>query len=306
MSSFVSSINQNISISKKEDLFRPTHCDRAKLVGKIALGILFFPYGIFQILALIATKKYSSQITGTSSQALPASAQKFQIKTADGATLSAGAFGRSVKPMNAQKFIIAVPGMGGCWQAMAKNLAKISREKNCIAIGMNFRHKPRSIRDLTRDVAAAVELLLKNGAKPENIVLYGFSLGAAIGTKVAAAYNKHNKPLRLIADRGPATSKKFISHHVKNGCLKCLAHILRLSSNWDLNVTKDFNSIPNANKAIIYAKKDRMVHYHNSIYYNAKRASGIKAPNFIKLPNGGHATQPQDSKMNNLLDKMLY
>ncbi|MGC6428938.1 MAG: alpha/beta hydrolase [Flavobacteriales bacterium] len=64
---------------------------------------------------------------------------------------------------------------------------------------------------MNNDIRAAMDWLLDNGASPQNIISYGFSLGSAPATDICAFGNNGNFPSKLILE-SPFASTDFLAH----------------------------------------------------------------------------------------------
>ncbi len=165
-------------------------------------------------------------------------------------------------------------------------------------VGKSSDVKATKTKHLVKAGIAQVERLLKQGVKPENIVLDGISLGGAVATLTAAHFHNLKPPqgpvrVRLINERsfGKLSSEAAaMASHVLTGKLAVLipfvSPLIKLTG-MEMDAAKAYKSIPDEFKTCLFADKDEVIPYKVSL----AKAVGVKKVNPDKcLENCEHGT----------------
>ena len=133
--------------------------------------------------------------------------------------------------------------------------------------------KPTSYKDLVIDGLAQIDYLLSQGVKPENITLYGHSLGGAVATEVAAHMHAQDKPAgRLFVDR----SFTRISDVIPS--LKFITKPLLYMAGWNfnpINAMKRMDGGTTQTTVIEYAAQEDELIGKNASYTAARNRGEI-------------------------------
>lgn len=193
-----------------------------------------------------------------------------------------------------------------------------SKNLNSVAIAFDYpgigtdEAKAKKTKDLVKAGIAQVESLIKAGAKPENIVLDGNSLGGAVATLVAAELHRKGQPVHLINGRsfgklstetdlllnkqagllaGQAAGKENPDGTVKeNSKIKALGPLLGKiakagikAAGLEMDAVKAYKSIPEEYKTCYFAQKDEIIPFKASL----AKSVGIKNDNdFLGFTSG--------------------
>lgn len=112
-----------------------------------------------------------------------------------------------------QKWVIYFHGNMDTFENQVVKLSELSISTGANVLSANYRGVgkstglPNDSNDLIADGKALFEYLTKQGVKPENILLYGFSIGGAVAVNVAAQYPETN----VFADRTFSRSDEVIT-----------------------------------------------------------------------------------------------
>ena len=189
-----------------------------------------------------------------------------------------------------------------------------SKNLNCVAIAFDYpgigtkEDKAKNTKDLVKAGVAQVESLIKAGAKPENIVLDGHSLGGAVATLVAAELHKKGQPVHLINGRsfsklstetdlllnkqagllaGQVNSDGTVKENSKikalGPLLGKLAKVGIKAAGLEMNAAKAYKSIPDEYKTCYFAQKDEIIPFKASL---AKAVGVKKDDDFIAFSSG--------------------
>lgn len=125
----------------------------------------------------------------------------------EGCTLERIAFSASKKPMSERKIIVCFLPNYELWQNKFYQFSEMRAEIGADIVCSNYRGCgkstgfPKSEIDLVNDGLYQVQQLLDAGAKPENIALYGYSLGGGISMAVAASLEDNAISVNVINER---------------------------------------------------------------------------------------------------------
>lgn len=174
----------------------------------------------------------------------------YTVTTHDGAKLDSFIFtNKAVKNDEAERYIVHFNGNGELYQLSfnGKNLEQgIARPEQiisdtiCHTVMFNYRGtgnstgNPHSYADLVNDGIAQIDHLLKQGIKPENIELYGHSMGGGIAPHVAMHFHKRGVKLGgMIISRTYSDLVETAKHILPLGSI---VRPVVTNSGWDNNV----------------------------------------------------------------------
>lgn len=177
-------------------------------------------------------------------------------------------------PINQQRFIIKFNGNGGQYLKFMEEFAADANTIGATVIGFNYRGVAQSIKppkvfqDLITDGIAQVQRLLYMGAKPENILLDGHSIGGAVATKVAHHFHQLGIHVYIWNDRSFSTLSKAAGgilapslpgmlHDTAQASIQMIAStsVMR-PSGWEVDVATAYMSIPAPYKGYMVVHKD--------------------------------------------------
>jgi len=198
------------------------------------------------------------------------------IITHDGAeleTLELNPISLQKIPIEKQTYIITFLGNSDIYQYHYAEMQYEAKNYNANIIGFNYRgvlnskKAPQSQADLITDGIAQVQRLLNAGVDPENIILKGESLGAAIATMVAGHFHTHQQKINISNGRSFSTLTNEVVgiirqafSPVRNGhsetkkgillgyLLMPLIKLVLHLSQWDIQPVKAYKTIPEQNK----------------------------------------------------------
>ncbi len=204
----------------------------------------------------------------------------------------------------------------------AKDLNYVSVAFDYPGVGKPKEDRAKNTKDLVQAGIAQVKDLIKAGAKPENIVLDGHSLGGAVATLVAAQLHKEGLKVHLINGRsfsklstetdvflnknagtlaGQMAGKENPDGSVKvNTKVQAVAPLLGKiakagikAAGLEMNAAKAYKSIPSQYKTCYFAQKDEIIPFKASL----AKAVGVKKDDEnkgfscsegVKAEAGGH------------------
>lgn len=120
----------------------------------------------------------------------------------DGIAISSGD-----KPLAERKIVVYFLPNYMLWEEKIEDFLAFSDRLEADVVCYNYRGCgqssgfPNDANDLVADGLSQLQQLLDAGAKPENIVLYGYSLGGGISMQVAEALAKANIPVNIVNER---------------------------------------------------------------------------------------------------------
>lgn len=110
-----------------------------------------------------------------------------------------------------QKYMINFVGNAMCYEEIIPDMIKEAHAHQVNVVGFNFRGVAHSIgtakssNDLVIDGIAQVQRILDKGVSPQNIILNGHSLGAAVASLVAHHFHQQSIPVNVFNDRSFST-----------------------------------------------------------------------------------------------------
>ncbi len=139
--------------------------------------------------------------------------------------------------------------------------------------GSRGTRRPITHHDLVTDGIAQVQRLLDQGVAPRAIILYGYSLGGAIGILVAKHFHDLGKPVKIYNDRSFSSISQVVMgwirrlgqplHHepvflkiVGWICKPFLKGCLMLGG-WEIDVARAFAALPLERKRCIVVRSDK-------------------------------------------------
>lgn len=164
-----------------------------------------------------------------------------------------------------QKWVICLHGNKAAYQLELDSVKWISDRMKANALTFNFRgienkEAPELSEDLVKDAEAAVDHLLKQGVKPENITIYGHSQGGAVAAKAAS---RKNKQTHLIVDRSfstyAAAAEELGVFKSVPRVIRCFLAALSVLVGWVFNSAEVIPSIKDRNVVILQHEEDEVI-----------------------------------------------
>jgi dienelactone hydrolase len=162
---------------------------------------------------------------------------------------------------------------------------------------------------MVEDGKRMVQTLLDQGVAPENICIYGHSLGGGVGVKVARELQEEGHEVGFISDRSFADSLDVVRTHldVIPGLKQAVSFLTRLW--WNLEAAEDFVALEGF-KGIIYSQEDAVIPYHtSSLYRRVKFLTGEKPVYRMRIYHndglGAHIVPVPPHVLKNLLQPFL-
>lgn len=209
-----------------------------------------------------------------------------RVKTPSGETLNGMSFspnGFLDKPIEEQKWIVVMTGRRGAYEKKIDSYAKWASEMGVGVLAVNWKGvgssegKTNDAASMIEDGRAMVWHLLGQGVAPENLCIYGHSLGGAIGSSVAAYYqNEFDMELGFISDRSFADATDVVND-VFDWAI-CIKYGLSLLTRfwWNLNAIDEFPFLRGF-KGIIYSKQDGVISYSGASLHNRMNVEGVNS-----------------------------
>lgn len=175
-----------------------------------------------------------------------------------------------------ENWIVAMNGNTGSWEKNHESLKRMAEQQKANVVSFNYRGVGasegycRSSDDLVCDGIAMVQKLLDHGVNPENIVIYGHSLGGGVGAQVMLHFSLRNIQLhRFISDRSfetlRAAVKAFFWIPIYREFIAWVVdHWWRLDSYSAVKKIKERTKI-------IFAEKDYIIGNNVSLYNSFER-----------------------------------
>lgn len=198
--------------------------------------------------------------------------KEFNFEIGDQHTLNGFEF---YPPKPSDKWIVVFNGMGSRYETHLEALDALSKDVGANVLAFNYRGvgdssgKPAALKDWVEDGQYMLEYLKQKKIPPENIALYGHSLGGGVASDV---YKKQDKKSALIMESSPSALSKAVQS--KKGILAGLATKL---FNWDFNSYRVIkNADASQNIALIVNRRDPTVRYQEASLYKklAKKEEG--------------------------------
>lgn len=172
-------------------------------------------------------------------------------------------------PPEKKHFIVKFQGNGGFYEESLPRYVKDASIYNATVIAFNYRGVRKSqkapvvFQDLVTDGIAEVQRLFDAGAKPQNILLDGESMGGGVATLVALHFHKTDRPVYLwnsrsfasLADTAVNTVAPRLPHAVKT-CLNKLVSVL----GWEGDAASAYEQIDKKYKAYMVVAKESKKH----------------------------------------------
>ncbi len=173
-------------------------------------------------------------------------------------------------------WIVAMNGNTGSWEKNHESLKRMTEQQKANVVSFNYRGVGassgycRSSDDLICDGIAMVQKLLDHGVNPNNIVIYGHSLGGGVGAQVMVHFLQRNIQIRrFISDRSFETLreavKAFFWIPIYRDIIACI-----VDQWWKLDSYSAVKKIKNRTK-IIFASKDYIIANNVSLYHSFKK-----------------------------------
>lgn len=175
-------------------------------------------------------------------------------------------------PLEHEYFIVCFNPNGGLFQDKLKEYSYNAVQLSATVVGFDYRGVGRSVKppvsliDLAVDGIAQVQHLLDNGARSQNIVLDGVSLGGAVATLVASHFHQIKLPVYLWNDRSFSSLPKAAagcvvpdnSKKLKMSCRRPIEKICETVMNptgWNALIDPFYHGIPKEFKGYVYVSK---------------------------------------------------
>lgn len=178
-------------------------------------------------------------------------------------------------PEKEKKYILVFYGMGDCYEKHLESMKKLAEDTGATVVSFNYRGKgdstgsADSVKDYIMDGKAFMEHLKQNeGAQPENILLYGHSLGGGVAAKVCEETGHKGS---IVLDSSFSTFKKASKH--KKGAFT--AWIIK-KSGWAINNVKALANVEEGKLGIIVNRRDPTVHYEKASFYKGLKNKGAE------------------------------
>lgn len=255
----------------------------------------------------VADRTRNALINGIKHGRVNFTINRLAVRTADRVTLDTCELVHPDQPKepSEQKWIVFFNGNGSCYEDMLPALAKISEDTGVNIYTGNYRGVgyskgfPWTAKDLIFDGEAMVQRLLKQGVKPENILLHGWSIGGGVATAVAA---KHPE-MHLCSDRSFSTFKCEVREMVGNAApqilhrvfakwkdetiekvAKAVANIAAVLAHfigWDFDSVTSYDKVT-GNKFVMHHPCDAVIPHRASLYYGLKQKHMTEADQVAK------------------------
>lgn len=268
--------------------------------ARTLFSIIFFPYGLYQLAAaginkLSAIALYPSPITAYFERVNRREMKKFlqthhegetiPLKTPDGCKIDNMLFRGSEK-----KAVIYCTGRGGFFESKAnfEYIYDITKRVGDINL---FLLNPRGVGDsegtptpegMALDVYSTFKYLVeKEGFSPDDIVIYGYSLGSGYGSLGAELVQKEypDSEINFLSERSFCNLEEQVKHMVLQklvsyprlaSILSRLAVHLLHCCKWPIN-TEGAISALKGNVCIVYNKIDDTIPFVSSLYKRMKK-----------------------------------
>ena len=280
--------NVTYQVAKEDDLLETQTWKRWSVrVLKNGVSLIIFPIGIFRVCATyfgfvtasLHSKDKVERYQQLSQKELPDgnyTLDRLSIKTADGVVLDTITLENEAQdPEKPQKWIVYFNGNGACWEKTLPDQIRLSLATGAHVYTGNYRGVGKSkgfalsSNDLLCDGETMVQYLLqKRKVKPENILLYGWSMGALIATDLAAMHPE----MAHCNDRSFASTYlqvKSIVQGVFGSLIGKLAARITCAAGWTFNTAESYLKA-GERKFIIFCHKDSIIPYEASVYLAVK------------------------------------
>lgn len=314
-------------ILDQDDVFKyHSSASKAARVGWLLFSILIFPVGLIRLIGKtinhFSTKKLllpaierdkalldNHRIAHLANSFTAQRSSRITIETADHVKLDTMMIShpdQENKDISERKYIIFFNGNDGTYEGGLSSLMKISDETGANVYCGNYRGVgysegfPTGYQDLVMDGEAMVQFLLKQGVRPENILIHGWSLGAGVGAHVAALHQDKGHEIHFCGDRSFASMvmevkelSRSIRNEMRNTCLgNFLKGTLALLTpvvlglikvlGWNFQTLDCYKKIQ-GHKFIIYHREDKTIPYAASLFTKFKESKMSSADIKAKL-----------------------
>ncbi|HXF29462.1 MAG TPA: alpha/beta hydrolase fold domain-containing protein, partial [Chlamydiales bacterium] len=164
-----------------------------------------------------------------------------------------------------QKWIVYYCKNAATWEQERHFLAKLAKDVGANVLCCNYRGVglstgfPETEKHLIEDGDAALQYLLQQGVKPENVLLDGTSMGGAVAVHVAALHAESDQPIAVCNDRSFRSLYHTIEEliPVAGGLLADMAQ----AAGWSLDSASKIGILREKNVPIVvlYHPDDKMV-----------------------------------------------
>lgn len=219
--------------------------------------------------------------------------QRSKFTAEDQTTLDRVALSSNSKPMSERKIIVYFLPNYELWQNMIDLFDGIRTQLGADIICSNYRGSgkstgfPNGDEMLINDGLLQVQQLLDQGAKPENIALFGYSLGGGVATAVAASLEDHKISVNLINERSFRSLSAVIRSADQFG--KEVAAVSVKSLGWKLPSETNLEKL-NGNIVIIHNDHDEVIEYKASLKgaVDSKEYTNKRKMTFVPMKKTPH------------------
>lgn len=226
----------------------------------------------------------------------------FDLVTNDGQTLNTLEIKHSKNPEQ-KKYMVHFLGRGAILEKNINDFIDDAKNLDCNIVTYNYRGcynssgKQTNCAQMIDDAVSQVNRLIKKGVQPNNITLYGASLGGMVATHAAEKLHANGMPVRLFADRTFSSlanqasgvfrlifkQKGFnLLGRIASNTVYPLVKSLSSLSGWETDITKAYKSIPETHKNYLIVRSskemrkkqpmldDGIIDYRATIHYALK------------------------------------
>jgi hypothetical protein len=318
----------SFAISKENDIFEyNSTSNKVKRVAFLIFSIIVVPVGLVRLIGHVINKlcvkngmvpatQYSKEecdelrnqhLMGSRN---PQLFERIAVKTADGVKIDSMFLKNEQnqeKPIGEQKFILFFNGNGGLYESMLPFMEVLAEETGANVYCGNYRGVgysesfPLGYQDLVMDGEALFQQLLSKGAKPENILIHGHSLGGGVGAMVASHHQEKGHEVRFCHDRSFSTMAQEVDElfsSVKNkiSTRTCLGKVIKAGMcvlipmavfatktlGWNFPSLTAYKKI-NGYKFILVHKEDKVIPKFASLVENLKTSEMTTEEKVAKL-----------------------
>ncbi|MBS0653484.1 MAG: hypothetical protein JSR39_08175 [Verrucomicrobia bacterium] len=270
--------------------------------ARTMFSVVFFPYGLYQLAAaginkLAAISLYPSPITAYFEKTSRKEMKKFLKTHHDGETIPLKTpDGCSIDNMlfrgNEKKAVIYCTGRGGFFESKANfeyiyDITKRVGDINLFLLnprGVGDSEGTPSPRGMALDVYSTFKYLVeKEGFSPDDIVIYGYSLGGGYGALGAELVQKEfpDAKINFLSERSFCNLEEQVKHMVLQKLasypriakiLSDIAVCLLHSCKWPIDSERAIKTLK-GNVCIVYNKIDDTIPFVSSLYRRMKQSA---------------------------------
>lgn len=213
------------------------------------------------------------------------------IPSTDGALLNGIEIrpqGLTKTPPNDQKWIVYFNKNAESWERESYMLARLAKDSGANVLCCNYRGVgqstgfPNSETDLFADGQAVVQYLRKQGVPPENIVVYGSSLGGGVATFVVSERAENGEVMALCNERSFASLSAAVKGFVP--VAGSPAASIAAARKWKMKSVKRLQKLHDKGIHVpiiaIFHAKDKMIKTKAGFVGSLEKVKGV---NFKKI-----------------------